>query len=82
MQSVSIRDARNTFSQLVTAAENGRVVVITRRGKPVARFVPFEARRFTAGVLLERLTLTPAPRSSDAGNIANVVRDARSSWGP
>lgn len=32
----SIAEARRNFSSLVRAAENGRAVRITRRGKPVA----------------------------------------------
>lgn len=34
---VSIAQAKDQFSAIVEAAERGAVVVVTRRGKPVAR---------------------------------------------
>ena len=42
MKSVSVREARKRLSTLLTAAERGEVVAITRRGKEVARIVPAE----------------------------------------
>ena len=42
---VSVFDAKTHISELVRQAERGRATVITRRGKPVARIVPFEHAR-------------------------------------
>jgi len=38
--SMNIKAARKQFSDLVRAAERGRTVVLTRRGKSVARIAP------------------------------------------
>jgi prevent-host-death family protein len=43
MGPVNIKEARKRLSELVDAAERGDSVVITRRGKEVARLVPPEA---------------------------------------
>lgn len=40
MKTVSIRDARRQFSDLIRAAEQGRSVHITRRGRAVAQLTP------------------------------------------
>ena len=40
MGPVNLKEARRRLSALVTAAERGESVVITRRGKEVARIVP------------------------------------------
>jgi prevent-host-death family protein len=40
MGPVNIKEARKRLSDLVDAAERGESVVITRRGKEVARLVP------------------------------------------
>ena len=40
MGPVNLKEARRRLSALVTAAERGESVVITRRGKDVARLVP------------------------------------------
>ncbi len=42
MSSISAREANQSFSKLLKRAEEGEEVVITRRGKPVARLVPME----------------------------------------
>ena len=39
MKTVSARDANQHFSKLLADAEAGEEVVITRRGRPVARLV-------------------------------------------
>jgi prevent-host-death family protein len=42
MRTVSAREANQRFSQLLQAVVEGEEVVITRRGKAVARVVPIE----------------------------------------
>ena len=43
MRSVSAREANQSFSKLLQAVAEGEEIVITRRGKPVARLAPVEA---------------------------------------
>ena len=43
MRTVSAREANQSFSKLLQAVVEGEEVVITRRGKPVARLAPIEA---------------------------------------
>jgi len=40
MKPVSLKEARKRLGKLVEAAERGETVVITRRGRRVARLVP------------------------------------------
>lgn len=40
MKHVSAREANQGFSRYLAEAEGGEEIVITRRGKPVARLVP------------------------------------------
>jgi prevent-host-death family protein len=42
MRSISAREANQGFSKLLQAVAEGEEVVITRRGKPVARLSPVE----------------------------------------
>jgi prevent-host-death family protein len=42
MRTVSAREANQSFSKLLQAVVEGEEVVITRRGKPVARLAPIE----------------------------------------
>jgi len=37
-------EARNQLPDLLDAAENGEVTIITRRGRPVAAIVPIDAQ--------------------------------------
>jgi prevent-host-death family protein len=41
MRTVNVRDAKRHFWRLLTAVEKGDEVVITRAGRPAARFIPF-----------------------------------------
>jgi prevent-host-death family protein len=43
MQSVTAREANQGFSEILEEAENGKPVVVTRRGRPVAVLGPYRA---------------------------------------
>ena len=45
MRKASIRDLRIKTSELVRDAENGEVILIERRGEPVAELRPISKRR-------------------------------------
>ncbi len=40
METVQIREAKASFSALVTAAEKGRPTIVSRHGRPCAMIVP------------------------------------------
>jgi prevent-host-death family protein len=42
---VNIHDAKTHLSRLVERVEGGEEVIIARAGRPVARLVPYRARR-------------------------------------
>ena len=52
MESIGIYEAKSKLSELVERAESGQEVVITRRGKPVAKLVPAKA-----GKVIDRAAL-------------------------
>lgn len=45
VREVTIRDANQGFAKLIREVEAGQEVVITRRGRPVARIEPFRSGR-------------------------------------
>jgi prevent-host-death family protein len=58
MREIVAFEAKNKFGHLLDEVEHGEEIVITRRGKPVARVVPAQpgfdrekARRAVAGIL-------------------------------
>ena len=58
MHTVGVHEAKNTLTALLDEVETGKEVLITRRGKPVARLVPAEpgfdqaaARRAIEGLI-------------------------------
>ena len=58
---VSIAEARDCFSQLLRAFENGETVVISRNGKPIAQLAPPppERRPVRLGTLKDKIKLLP-----------------------
>lgn len=80
MEPVNILDARNTLSQLVTAAGNGEDVVIAKRGTPVVRLVPVvtaEGVVHSASAAARWLTTNPAPVREAASRAELDERIAR-----
>jgi len=53
MESVSVYDAKATFSKLVERAEAGRSTAITKRGRVVARIVPAGEPRWDRTAVLD-----------------------------
>ncbi|MDQ2835694.1 MAG: type II toxin-antitoxin system prevent-host-death family antitoxin [Acidobacteriota bacterium] len=43
MRRVSLREANQNFSSCVAEVEAGESLILVRRGKPVARIIPFHA---------------------------------------
>lgn len=43
MRTVSLMTANQEFSRLIREVENGKGVIITRRGRPVAKLLPHKA---------------------------------------
>lgn len=42
MRTIGAFEAKNRLSELLTAAENGEVVMITKHGRPIAKLVPID----------------------------------------
>ncbi len=74
MDSVSIREARRRLSELVDAAQRGEAVVITRRGKKVARL---SAVRDEAKKRLPDLTAFRASIRVKGKPLSQIVIDSR-----
>jgi prevent-host-death family protein len=79
MELFSARDLRTRSSELVRDAEQGRLAVITKRGRPAALTLPFDRRLVELGLaedlavsLFERRLVTMAK----AAKIAGVSLDA------
>ena len=72
-EAVSAADANRRFSELLRAVRDGRTVLVTSHGKPVARIVPVtENDRTSEGArtaLLDRLRAEPVT------NIGRWTRD-------
>jgi antitoxin (DNA-binding transcriptional repressor) of toxin-antitoxin stability system len=58
---VSIAEAKNRLPELIRAVEQGKAVVITRHGKPVAQLSapPRQRRKARLGGMKDRIRLLP-----------------------
>jgi prevent-host-death family protein len=75
MTTVNLAHAKAHLSELLDQVERGEAIVITRRGRPVARIAPIEPlkRPIDFPALAEfRKTMPPLPKSS-----AELIRDMR-----
>ncbi|MFZ5594977.1 MAG: type II toxin-antitoxin system Phd/YefM family antitoxin [Pseudomonadota bacterium] len=72
-QQISLREANQHLSEYIEAVSRGDEVIITRRGKPVAKLVPIEEERHVAPeqqAAWERLKASARPL-----NVGRFVRD-------
>lgn len=74
MNTVNLTQARARLSELVSRAEHGEEIVITRRGRAVARLSPtlrpLDLARLRAG-----LAVQPVARGASAARLVRRMRD-------
>lgn len=74
-RTVSVAEAKARLSELVTAAQGGDDVVITKRGKPVAQLVGMRPPRRPINLQWLRSRTSTMPSSTT--NSADAVRQIR-----
>lgn len=67
MAEVGAFEAKNTLSALLERAERGEEIVITRRGRPVAKLVPFQSAPGSEQALLAAERIRALAKSMDLG---------------
>jgi prevent-host-death family protein len=76
-RTVSVAEAKARLSELVTAAEAGDDVVITKRGKPVAQLVGMRPPRRPVDLQwLQSRTSTMPASTKDSADVVRRMRDA------
>jgi prevent-host-death family protein len=86
METVGIRDFRNNLSRWLRAVKSGESVLITERGRPVARLTPANHSPVIERMIAEG-KITPAKRPKHKasakdlikarGTVSDLVRDQR-----
>lgn len=72
---VNLADAKARLSELVEQAESGETVVITRRGKPVARLTTAAPRRKPVSLAMLTALTESMPRQEESA--ATFIRKLR-----
>jgi len=76
MTHVGAFEAKNTLGGLLDRVEGGEEIVITRRGKPIAKLVPIEAAQ-TSDARAALLRLRALRAASEATFTADELREFR-----
>jgi prevent-host-death family protein len=63
MHSVNVTALRAGLFEILDQVKQGEVVVVERRGKPVAKIVPAEATNWREGVTVQTRLLVPAEQA-------------------
>ena len=72
-QQISLREANQNFSRYIEAVERGEEVIITRRGRPIAKIVKVSRLREPTAAQLRAWNLIKS--SARDLNIGKVVRE-------
>ena len=79
-ETIGAFEAKTHFSQIIEKAEHGADFVITRRGKPVAKIIPFEQEpEMTFKEAVERIKEFRKLYRGEPGsfNIREAIEDGR-----
>jgi len=79
-QQIGTFEAKTHFSQLIERVENGADFVITKRGKPVAKIIPFEQeKKMTRKEAIEQLIELRKNYRGEPGsfNIREAIEEGR-----
>jgi prevent-host-death family protein len=79
-QHIGSFEAKTHFSEIIEKAEHGEAFVITRRGKPVAKIIPFEKeQKMTRKEAIEQLLEMRKLYRGKPGdfNIREAIEDGR-----
>jgi prevent-host-death family protein len=83
---IGVRELRNQLSRWIDVAQAGEEIVITERGRPVARLGPADGSTELQRLIAEGLVQPPAARRKPAadlkpvrarGSVSELVRDQR-----
>ncbi len=78
MKKVSIYELKQDLSSIISEAENGTEVLITRHNKAVARLMTSRNEHLHAGARFGRAELKPAVRGRTAGRYLQFLKGDRS----
>ncbi len=83
MKTATVRELRNHYTSLLEWIEAGEEIVITRRGKAIARLIPEQSQRTTT-VDWSQSPAVKRDRSSSriltADESAEIIHDAGGKW--
>ena len=80
VKEIGIFEAKTHFSQVMEACERGADYIVTRRGKPVAKIIPFEQEpRMTRKEAVEQLIEMRKLYRGEPGsfNIREAINEGR-----
>ena len=83
MRTATVRDLRNHYTSLLSWVSAGEEIVITQRGKPVARLIPENPARTNEVNWAEAPEITrdrSGERVLTAGESSQLIHDAASLW--
>lgn len=83
MREVNVYEAKTSLSALLQAVAGGEEIVITKRNKPIARLVPFEAAtaRPSFGMAKDALDRSDLTRTDIAHALEPLTEVDLEAWG-
>lgn len=76
MLKISMKDARQRFRELLDRVEQGEEIIVLRRGRPVARFIPPEKKGKRLPVL-DDFRQSIGTTGTSSAQLVREERDAR-----
>ncbi|MCL6445289.1 MAG: type II toxin-antitoxin system prevent-host-death family antitoxin [Alicyclobacillus sp.] len=77
MKEVGAYDVRTHFAELLDEVENGEVILVTRRGKPVAKIVPYHTEQMSLDDIMGEFERLRKQISTEGPSIREMIEEGR-----
>jgi prevent-host-death family protein len=77
MKRISVQDLKASLSSVISEAESGKSIVITRHNHPVAQLIPAQAQHVHQGAKVGKESIKPALKRGSRGRYLSILLDDR-----
>jgi prevent-host-death family protein len=77
MKRISVQDLKASLSAVISEAELGRSIIITRHNQPVAQLIPAQPQHVHRGAKVGQGSIKPALRHGSRGRYLTILLEDR-----
>ncbi len=77
MREVGAFDAKTHLSEILDAVERGETIIVTRRGKPIAKLAPWQGERMSVDEIAREFGKIRQSAQAPEGGVRGLIEEGR-----